>query len=62
MAGVVDNKKEVGDKWILGRNFNDIRNPEEKSSMRPRSEASYKRFREFIERTNIEEMEFQEMN
>lgn len=51
-------KRKWIDKWILGGDFNDIRNPKEKSGRRPRSEASCKGFREFIEKMNIEKMEF----
>lgn len=47
-------KRKWEDKWILRGDFNDIRNPKEKSGKRPRSEASCKGFREFIENMNIE--------
>lgn len=48
-----------GSKWILGGEFNDIRKPQKKIGGRTRSEASYKGFIEFIERMNMEEIEFQ---
>lgn len=43
-----------GNKWILGGDFNDIKNPHEKSGGRIGSEISCNGFRQFIERMDIE--------
>lgn len=37
--------RKLGDRWMLGRDFNDIRYPQEKRGGRARSEASCKGFR-----------------
>lgn len=47
-----------GNKWILGGDFNDIKNPHEKSGGRIRLEISCNGFRQFIERMDIEEVAY----
>lgn len=56
---MLSKKDQWRNKLILGRDFNDIRNPEEKKGERTRFEGSCKGFREFIQRMNMEEITFQ---
>lgn len=45
-----------GERWLLGGDLNDIRQPGEKLEGRPRSEASCRVFNEFVEKMNMEEL------
>lgn len=56
---LVNRSSKWGDNWILGGDFNDIREPGEKKRGRHRSEASCQSFRDFIANMHMEEMTFQ---
>lgn len=56
---LIRRSQQWGDNWILGGDFNDIRDPGEKKGGRSRSEASCQGFREFIDKINIEKVVYQ---
>lgn len=55
-----DRKIQWGNRLIMGGDFNDIRNSEEKKGGRSRSVASCLGFRDFIKNMRMEEILFQE--
>lgn len=56
---LTDRKRDWGNNWVLGGDFNDIRYPTEKVGRRTRTEASCQGFRMLIESMEMEEILFQ---
>lgn len=53
-----ERKQMLGDKWIIGGDFNDIWNNVEKQGGRLRQESSFRDFRNFISTMGMGEVKF----
>lgn len=58
MGGTSRKKREMGENWVLGGDFNDISPMAEKKGGRQRSEASLRGFNEFVNKMEMEEISF----
>lgn len=58
MGGITNKKRNLGSRWVLGGDLNDIRSIGENIGGRRRSELSCKGFNDFIIKMEMEEIGF----